>query len=92
MSENKNLAVISHKSNLPAIIDDGGLHSYLEQIKKFPVLSEAEETKLITDFKENGNLQSAQKLITSHLRLAAKIALTYRSYGLPMSDIISEAH
>ena len=44
MSENKNLVVINHKANLPAIIDDGGLYSYLEQIKKFPVLSEAEET------------------------------------------------
>lgn len=92
MSENKNLVVINHKANLPAIIDDGGLYSYLEQIKKFPVLTEDEESKLIYDFKQNGNLESAQKLITSHLRLAAKIALTYKRYGLPMSDIISEAN
>ena len=92
MSESKNLVVVSHKTNLPAIIDDGGLYSYLEQIKKFPVLTEKQEAKLIADFKQNGNLESAQKLITSHLRLAAKIALTYKRYGLPMSDIISEAN
>ncbi|MBE6451614.1 MAG: RNA polymerase sigma factor RpoH [Alphaproteobacteria bacterium] len=92
MSENKNLVVVSHKSNLPAIIDDGGLYSYLEQIKKFPVLTEEQEISLIADFKQNGNLESAQKLITSHLRLAAKIALTYKRYGLPMSDLISEAN
>lgn len=92
MSENKNLVVVKPHSNLPAVIDDGGLYSYLEQIKKFPVLSEQEENHLIADFKNNNNLESAQKLITSHLRLAAKIALTYRRYGLPMSDIISEAN
>lgn len=92
MSENKNLVVIKPQSNLPAVIDEGGLYSYLEQIKKFPVLTPEEEDSLITDFKHNGNLQAAQKLITSHLRLAAKIALTYKRYGLPMSDIISEAN
>lgn len=92
MSKNKNLVVVNHKTNLPAIVDDGGLYSYLEQIKKFPILSEDEENRLIYDFKQNGNLESAQKLITSHLRLAAKIALTYKRYGLPMSDIISEAN
>ena len=92
MSENRNLVVVNHKTNLPAIIDDGGLYSYLEQIKKFPVLTEEQEAMLIADFKKTGNLESAQKLITSHLRLAAKIALTYKRYGLPMSDIISEAN
>lgn len=92
VSEHKNLVVVNNKTNLPAVIDDNGLYSYLEQIKKFPVLTEDEETRLISDFKTNGNLESAQKLITSHLRLAAKIALTYRRYGLPMSDIISEAN
>lgn len=92
MSEHKNLVVMSNKSNLPAVIDDNGLYAYLNQIKKFPVLSEQEESQLISDFKSNGNLESAQKLITSHLRLAAKIALTYRRYGLPMADIISEAN
>lgn len=92
MSENKSLVVVKNKSNLPALVDDGGLYSYMEQIKKFPILSEDEERNLIDDFKNNGNLEAAQKLITSHLRLAAKIALTYRRYGLPMSDVISEAN
>ena len=74
------------------VIEEAGLYSYLEQIKQFPVLTEEEEKNLIYDFQINGNLASAQKLITSHLRLAAKIALTYRRYGLPMSDVISEAN
>lgn len=56
------------------------------------MLTEDEEKKLITDFQTKGDLLAAQKLITSHLRLAAKIALTYRRYGLPMSDVISEAN
>lgn len=92
MSENKDLIVVENKSNLPAVVDNGSVYSYLEQIKKFPILSEKEESDLIRDFKNNGNLESAQKLITSHLRLAAKIALTYKRYGLPMADIISEAN
>ncbi len=92
MSERKDLIVVNHERNLPAVVDDHGLSTYLEQIKKFPVLSQEEETRLINDFVQNGNLEAAQKLITSHLRLAAKIALTYRRYGLPMSDMISEAN
>lgn len=92
MSEHKNLVVINPERNLPVVTDDHGLTVYLEQIKKFPILTEEEEQKLINDFVYNGNLESAQKLITSHLRLAAKIALTYRRYGLPMSDMISEAN
>ena len=92
MSKNKDLIVVENKTNLPAVIDNGSVYSYLEQIKKFPLLSEKEESDLIRDFKNNGNLESAQKLITSHLRLAAKIALTYKRYGLPMADIISEAN
>lgn len=92
MSENRSLVVVKNKSNLPVLVEDGGLYAYMEQIKKFPVLTEDEENKLIQDFKNNGNMESAQKLITSHLRLAAKIALTYRRYGLPMSDLISEAN
>lgn len=92
MSENKSLVVVNNQKNLPVIVNDGGIASYLEQIKKFPVLSEEEENKLVNDFVKNGNLESAQKLITSHLRLAAKIALTYRRYGLPMQDMISEAN
>ena len=92
MSEHQNLVVVDNQKNLPAVVDDHGLSAYLEQIKKFPVLTEEEEQRLVQDFVQNGNLESAQKLITSHLRLAAKIALTYRRYGLPMSDMISEAN
>ncbi len=92
MSENKSLVVINQEKNLPVVVKDSGLVSYLEQIKKFPVLTPEEESALVNDFVKNGNLESAQKLITSHLRLAAKIALTYKKYGLPMQDMISEAN
>ena len=92
MSENKSLVVINKERNLPVVIEDSGVGAYLEQIKKFPILTEEEENRLIDDFVKNGNLEAAQKLITSHLRLAAKIALTYRRYGLPMQDMISEAN
>ena len=92
MSELIDLIVIKPKSQLPMVVEENGIYAYLEQIKKFPVLTEDEEKKLITDFQTKGDLLAAQKLITSHLRLAAKIALTYRRYGLPMSDVISEAN
>ena len=92
MSSGKELVLVNKKSQLPMVVEETGLYSYLEQIKQFPVLTEEEEKNLIYDFQINGNLASAQKLITSHLRLAAKIALTYRRYGLPMSDVISEAN
>ena len=84
--------VILRGSCLPVVLDDNSLFSYLERIKKFPVLSEQEETELVKEFCNNGNLNAAQQLVTSHLRLAAKIAMTYRRYGLPMADIISEAN
>ena len=90
--KHNNLVVYEPKSNLPALPEENGLRAYLETIKKFPVLSEEEETLLLKNFKENGDLAAAQKLITSHLRLAVKIALTYRHYGLPTADLISEAN
>ena len=92
MAKNTDIVLYEPKSNLPAIVEDDGLHRYLEQIRQFPVLTEAEEYDLVRQFKEQGNLQAAQKLITSHLRLAVKIALTYRRYGLPTADLISEAN
>lgn len=92
MSEHKDLIVASPKPKLPMVVGDNGIYSYLEKIKQFPVLTDEEEKRLITDFQTKGDLVAAQKLITSHLRLAAKIALTYRRYGLPMSDVISEAN
>ena len=84
--------VVRNPSNLPVVLDENSLFSYLEKIKKFPVLSEEEETKLVRDFSEHGDVMAAQQLVTSHLRLAAKVALGYRRYGLPMADIISEAN
>lgn len=90
MSDNHGLVV--RKCNLPAVVNDNSLAAYMEKIKAFPVLTEDEEKKLVTDLQQNGNMQAAQVLVTSHLRLAAKIALTYRKYGLPLADIISEAN
>ena len=79
-------------SNLPSIALDGGLSKYLTQIKKFPMLSAAEEYMLARSWKDRGDLKSAQKLITSHLRLVAKIAMGYRGYGLPVSEMVSEGN
>ena len=70
----------------------GGLSVYLTQIKKFPMLDAEEEYMLAKNWKENGNLQSAHKLVTSHLRLVAKIAMGYRGYGLPVNELISEGN
>ena len=84
--------VLRNPSNLPVVLDENSLFSYLEKIKKFPVLSEQEETDLVRAFSERGDLHAAQQLVTSHLRLAAKVAMSYRRYGLPMADIISEAN
>ena len=79
-------------NNLPILSNEGGLSAYLEQIKKFPMLDAEEEYMLAKNWKENGNLKSAHKLVTSHLRLVAKIAMGYRGYGLPMNEIISEGN
>ena len=92
MLNNSQVMVIKPNSSLPVVADGFGVVSYLEKIKKFPMLSEAEEQALVIDFKQNNNLDAAHRLVVSHLRLAAKIALTYRRYGLPLSDIISEAN
>ena len=78
--------------NLPAISVDGGLTNYLAQIKKFPMLTAEEEYMLAKSWKKRGDLKSAQKLITSHLRLVAKIAMKYRGYGLPVNEMISEGN
>ena len=78
--------------NLPSLAGEGGLSLYLAQIKKFPILDAEEEYMLAKNWKERGNLKSAHKLVTSHLRLVAKIAMGYRGYGLPMAEIISEGN
>ena len=79
-------------SNLPSVDLEGSLSSYLTQIKKFPMLSAEEEYMLAKSWKDRGDLKSAQKLITSHLRLVAKIAMGYRGYGLPVSEMVSEGN
>lgn len=84
--------ILKTSSNLPALVSDNSLVAYMEQIKKFPILSEEQEQKLVTDFQQKGDMSAAQTLVTSHLRLAAKIAFNYRHYGLPLADIISEAN
>ena len=78
-------------SNFP-VPSSGGLSVYLAQIKKFPMLDAEEEYMLAKNWRENGNLQSAHKLVTSHLRLVAKIAMGYRGYGLPVNELISEGN
>ena len=78
-------------TNLP-IPTAGGLSLYLAQIKKFPMLDAEEEYMLAKNWKERGNLKAAHKLVTSHLRLVAKIAMGYRGYGLPVNELISEGN
>jgi len=81
------------KSNMiPAISNEGNLSSYMRQIKKFPLLEAKNEYMLAKAWKEQGDVKSAHKLVTSHLRLVAKIASGYRGYGLPLSDLISEGN
>ena len=79
-------------SNLPALSNEGGLSAYLEQIKKFPMLAAEEEYMLAKNWKTTGNVKAAEKLVTSHLRLVAKIAMGYRGYGLPVNEMISEGN
>ena len=85
MSKEKN------PSNLPSPAV-GGLSIYLAQIKKFPMLDAEEEYMLAKNWKDSGNIKSAHKLVTSHLRLVAKIAMGYRGYGLPVNELISEGN
>ena len=79
-------------SNVPALSNEGGLSAYLEQIKKFPMLAAEEEYMLAKNWKTTGNIKAAEKLVTSHLRLVAKIAMGYKGYGLPVNEMISEGN
>ena len=83
-------------AHLPSVIGnltpEGNLSRYLEQIKRFPMLSAEEEYTLAKDWKDKDNLEAAHKLVTSHLRLVAKIAMGYRGYGLPMGELIAEGN
>ena len=82
----------SETFSLPALSSESGLSLYLAQIKKFPMLDAEEEYMLAKNWRERGNVQSAHKLVTSHLRLVAKIAMGYRGYGLPVTELISEGN
>ena len=86
------MAAKTFNTNLPTIGLEGSLSSYLSKIKKFPMLSAEEEYMLAKSWRDRGDLKSAQKLITSHLRLVAKIAMGYRGYGLPVSEMVSEGN
>jgi RNA polymerase sigma-32 factor len=86
------MTVKTEISNLPTLTSEGGLSIYLSQIKKFPILDAEEEYMLAKNWRERGNLKSAHKLVTSHLRLVAKIAMGYRGYGLPVNELISEGN
>ena len=78
--------------NLPTLSSEGGLAAYLSQIKKFPMLAAEEEYMLAKNWQATGNIKSAEKLVTSHLRLVAKIAMGYKGYGLPLNEMISEGN
>ena len=77
---------------LPVLSSEGNLSIYLHEIKKFPILTAEEEYMLAKRYKEHGDTEAAHKLVTSHLRLVAKIAMGYRGYGLPVTDLISEGN
>jgi RNA polymerase sigma-32 factor len=77
---------------LPVLSSEGNLSIYLQEIKKFPILTAEEEYMLAKRYKESGDTEAAHKLVTSHLRLVAKIAMGYRGYGLPVTDLISEGN
>ena len=77
---------------LPVLSSEGNLSIYLQEIKKFPILTAEEEYMLAKRYKEHGDTEAAHKLVTSHLRLVAKIAMGYRGYGLPVTDLISEGN
>ena len=77
---------------LPALHNEGGLSRYLAEIRKFPLLAPEEEYMLAKRWKEHEDAEAARKLITSHLRLVAKIAMGYRGYGLPVSEIVAEGN
>ncbi len=77
---------------LPALSSDSGLSRYLTEIRKFPLLTPEEEYMFAKRLKEHGDSEAARRLVTSHLRLVAKIAMGYRGYGLPLSELVSEGN
>lgn len=83
---------LTNQANLPVVSADSGLSGYLAEIRKFPILEKEQEYMLAKRWVEHEDSDAARDLVTSHLRLAAKVAMGYRGYGLPIADVISEAN
>src|SRR4051794_41831816 len=78
--------------SFPVLANEGGLSRYLDEIRKFPMLEPSEEFMLAKRWREHGDSEAAHRLVPSHLRLLAKIALGYRGHGLPISEVVSEGN
>jgi RNA polymerase sigma-32 factor len=90
-----NTSLVTRKSagsTIPALGSEDGLNRYLSEIRKFPLLTPEEEYMLAKRYQDHGDTEAAHRLVTSHLRLVAKIAMGYRGYGLPVSELISEGN
>src|SRR5689334_23712385 len=85
-------ANMARTAALPIMTAEGGLTRYLQEIRRFPMLEPEQEFMLAKSWREHGDTEAAHKLVTSHLRLVAKIAMGYRGYGLPLSELISEGN
>src|SRR5450759_4645416 len=85
-------ALMAHAAALPILSDESGLSHYLRQIRRFPLLEPQEEYVLAKSWRQHGDGAAAHRLVTSHLRLVAKIAMGYRGYGLPISEVVSEGN
>ena len=83
---------MTNNKKLPVLSNEGSLTHYLQQIKKFPMLTEKQEVSLAKKWRDKGDTSAAHELVTSHLRLVAKIAMGYRGYGLPVTELISEGN
>jgi RNA polymerase sigma-32 factor len=83
---------MAHAAAVPILTAESGLSRYLEEIRRFPMLEPQEEFMLAKRWREHGDRDAAHRLVTSHLRLVAKIAMGYRGYGLPISEVVSEGN
>ena len=83
---------MNENNKLPVLSNEGSLAHYLQQIKKFPMLTEKQEVSLANKWRNEGDTKAAHALVTSHLRLVARIAMGYRGYGLPITELISEGN
>jgi RNA polymerase sigma-32 factor len=78
--------------SMPSLLSDAGLSRYIAEVQKFPFLTVDQEMALAREYRDQGNLKAAHALVTSHLRMVLRVALSYRGYGLPMSDLIAEGN